>query len=280
MFVAHGGFLASEGGDAFHCLTVVAQLRGNTESDPSVMPFLLGAVLHVRERHQVFDFESVRSGISALFGDLPSACVSAIVALPTQLDAFSLDEVNAVLAALRNNEHLCVRNLVVVAEDPAAWQALAGHPSYVRTKPGGLADTTLALYQTLSTVMAPHALAEADTDDIWMALGTAQEPSEMVRGNWSPTTSKVELSDVDEGLRVLRRTEVLVVTSVGGNLPVVDARSMSKAWKDLASTNAIVVANHSVGHFRPGAAQKAGTCVALCRPLQAPPHEQIAVGGQ
>lgn len=105
----------------------------------------------------------------------------------------------AVFDALRARSRDTTGLVVTVSTQPEAWGELKGVDGFVRADAGNAASVAAKLFTALASMIAPILWTCLDAEDIRLALGSAERPSQLVDAVWLPQREQlVFAAETDE----------------------------------------------------------------------------------
>ena len=93
-------------------------------------------------------------------------------------------QIEGVLAGIRNRQHHCLRLVVAVSLKPADWGDCCGIDGLVLAEARWRDRASLQVFNMLAALMAPGLSACIDDEDLRMAFGTHKFPSRVTSGVW------------------------------------------------------------------------------------------------
>jgi hypothetical protein len=162
---------------------------------------LLAASLNgVRVRRQRFEGDNPGRDLASAMRDRTDDFSSAVVLLDDgPVGPEKLQGAQAVLDALRCRSRDTTGLVAAVSTQPELWGDLRGVDGFVRADVGDAASVAAKLFTALATMTAPILWTCLDPEDIRLALGSAERPSQLVDAVWLPKREQlVFASEVDE----------------------------------------------------------------------------------
>ena len=119
-----------------------------------------------------------------LLNNRVSATLCIVLSLPHVYSEDKAQQIERVLAGIRNRQHHCVRLAVAVSMKPADWGDCCGIDGFVLADARLRDKAPLQLFNMLAALMSPGLSACLDDEDFRMAFGTHEFPSRVASGVW------------------------------------------------------------------------------------------------
>jgi len=197
------------------------------------------------------------------FSQQPGAFATATVALP----AFTPKRFRTVqntLHALRSSHHFFTL-VSAISSNPSAWRNLEGVDGWVTCSVGNEAFAAAQLFTAQATLISPEALAEIDESDFGYALGTNEEPAQLLEGLWNCATKKMDWFGEDPQQTISRASAAIAFT-LAHRPELHDAATIYRTLRAIAPSHASVFCSSSLNFLSPGHISGAYPVVTLWRP--------------
>lgn len=119
-----------------------------------------------------------------LLNNRVSATLCIVLSLPHVYSEDTAQQIEGVLAVIRNRQHHCLRLAVAVSLRPADWRDCCGIDGFVLADARGIDRASLQVFNMLAALMAPGLSDCIDDEDFRLAFGTHEFPSRVASGVW------------------------------------------------------------------------------------------------
>jgi hypothetical protein len=166
-----------------------------------------------------------------------SLCV--VFSLPATYSMKTANQIQAVIAGLRNGQHHHLGLAVAVSVEPEDWADCGGIDGFVVASAEQKDRSALKMFNLLSPLMAPGLSAALDAEDFRAVFGTPESPSEVVSGIWLET-DEIFILATEEDKHLVKNSQALAFMP-GRPLSISSLNELLQALRKFAADDSEIV---------------------------------------
>ena len=128
--------------------------------------------------------EDLAGWLNELLNSRVAASLCLVWALPATYSPGIAQQIESVIAGLRNRQNHHLQITVATAEKSSEWAACISIDGFVATKALSTDSTAVDVFNMLAALMAPGMNVCVDAEDLRVVFGNHEHPSRMVLGVW------------------------------------------------------------------------------------------------
>ncbi len=163
---------------------------------------------------------------------IPSSACTIVFALPDDYSSEVACQIDEFLQRTQEASRHDVGLVAAVASNTPAWANCASIDGFVCAAPGRTVHIGLQIFDMLSSLMAPGMVTCMDTEDLGLALGSAQAPSQVCQGVWVSVDAALTLSKAD---RATLAKSATIACMMAATLPLASLRQLVREIRAVAS---------------------------------------------